>query len=105
MEGVNGTACQRPTSLSRQLPESSHPPAALTVSGDARSITFDAGGDAGLGVDTSMDAVDATGALDPDDDGGPLVAATPAPGDPGLPPHPTSVTKIATIATINLNIM
>ena len=56
MDGVNGTACHRPTSTSRQFPESSHPPAALTAAGDAGSIRCD--GD--------NEALGALGDVDPD---------------------------------------
>lgn len=103
MDGVNGTACHRPTSRRRQLPNSSHPPAALTVSGDAGSITCDAGGEAGTGVDTSIDALAVTGAVGAGDDAGDCGDVTSCAGADGVPAplQPASATAIATMATID----
>jgi hypothetical protein len=68
------------------LPESSHPPAALTESGDAGSITCAPDGNA-------------LGAVDAGSDEGALVAATPDPDRLAAPVQPAMTTMIAAIAT------
>jgi hypothetical protein len=65
------------------LPESSHPPAALTVSGEAGSTTCDGEGE----------AIGALGAVDACSDEGALVAATTA--DDGLA-APAQLTRAKT---------
>jgi hypothetical protein len=73
------------------LPESSHPPAALTVSGDAGSITRDAEGE----------ALATIGAVDAGRDEGKLVAATPAPDGLAAPAQPATAMTIVTMATLD----
>lgn len=71
------------------MPDSSHPPAALTVSGEAGSITCDGDGDV-LGV---------LGAVDTGSDDGAFGAARPAPDGLAAPAQPAMAkTKIAKAA-------
>ena len=73
------------------MPESSHPPALLTVSGDAGSITCDGEGE----------ALAAVGAVDAGSDEGELVAATPAPDGLAAPAQPTTAKTNTAIAAIS----
>jgi hypothetical protein len=73
------------------LPESSHPPALLTLSGDAGSITCGREGE----------ALAAMGAVDAGSDEGELVAATPAPDGLAAPAQPTTAKTTIAIAAIN----
>ena len=76
MDGVNGTACQRPTSTSLQLPESSHPPPALTVSGEVGSIMCDGEGEACIWVAAAIEGLCVWGIDEPSDDAGEGVVTT-----------------------------
>ncbi len=86
------------------MPESSHPPAAITVSGEAGSTTCvaEGDGDTGVGVDISVDAFGPTGAVDACNDEGEIVAATSAPDGLAAPAQPAMARMITAITTSDL---
>lgn len=85
------------------MPESSHPPAGLTPSGEAGATTCDPEGEALGGIDTSIDSLAATGAVGARGDVGDDGDVTPCSGgdEPGAPAQPATVMTIVRMATLD----
>lgn len=81
------------------MPESSHPPAALTVSGDAGSIMCDGEGEGCTGVAAAIEGLGVEGTVEPGDDASKGVAMTLDADGVAAPPQPMATNMTATMAT------